>query len=60
MLSQNKWDSQIHSIYNYQVTDTILVTENKMMSKRDSPYPQEAQTLKKNIIYTKCEYCEII
>lgn len=30
------------------------------MSKRDSPYPQEAQTLKKNIIYTKCEYCEII
>lgn len=31
------------------MTDTILVTENKMMSKRDSPYPQEAQTLKKTL-----------
>lgn len=29
------------------MTDTILVTENKMMRKRDSPYPQEAQTLEK-------------
>lgn len=34
-LSKNQQGLPIHSIHNYWVTDTILVTENKMTSKTD-------------------------